>query len=275
MYGKLLRFLAITFLVLISMVILFPYILMLITAFKTRPEVFAFPPHWLPESLFWGNFKSLFTQYGFGRSFMNSVIAVGGSTVLSIAIAIPAAYAVARLKFVGRRGVIYILLITQMFSPIVIIVGLFKVIVFYHLLDSLWSLVFTFAAFNLAFNIWMLASFFETIPAAIEEAAWIDGLSRLGSIMRIFVPLAGPGISVAFLFSFVAAWNDLVLALSFLRSSDKFTVTLNIFNLVSGRYTIEWQVVMAGVLIATIPVVWLFGYVQKYFVAGFATGAVK
>jgi multiple sugar transport system permease protein len=266
---------AYAFLILVCVVILLPYFIMLITSIKTSTEVFAFPPRWIPAHLYLGNFVQLFTKYGFGKAFLASLVACGGSTVLTLLIATPAAYAIARLRFRGRRWIIYVFLIAQMFAPIVIIVGLFRVIVFYHLLDNLLALVLTYAAFNLAFSIWMLSSFFETIPPGIEEAAWIDGATRWGAIRSVFVPLAMPGMTVAFLFSFVMAWNDLVLALSFMRSSGNFPVTLSIFNLVSGRYTVEWQVVMAAVILATLPVVIMFGSVQRYFIQGFTAGAIK
>lgn len=266
---------AYAFLTGLSVVVLFPYFLIVITAFKTRREVFAYPPHWLPHGFYLGNFANLFTQQEFGSGLLNSVIVCALSTVLVLALAVPAAYAVARLRFPGRRWVIQILLVTQMFAPIVIIVGLFRIMVLYHLIDTLASLIITYAAFNLAFAVWILTSFFETIPIEIEEAAWSDGATRWQGVLRVVAPLSLPGVAVAAIFTFVSSWNDLVIALSFLRSSSRFTATLDIFNLVSGRYTIEWQVVMAAVLVATVPVVIMFAFVRRYIVSGFTAGAIR
>jgi multiple sugar transport system permease protein len=259
----------------LALVILFPYFVMAITALKSNTQVFAYPPSWLPHPVDLRNFVDLFAKDGFGRVLLNSLLDCGVSTILAVVVAIPASYAISRLRFPLRRAMIYLFLVTQMFSPIVIIVGLFRVMVLYHLLNNPLSLILSYAAFNLAFSIWILSSFFDTIPAAIEEAAWIDGCSRWQGVVRVFVPLALPGMLVACMFSFVAAWNDLVLAMSFLRSSSRFTVTLRIFNLVSGRYTVEWQLVMAAVVIATIPVVVMFALMQKHLVQGFTAGAVK
>lgn len=275
MRNPIVKGLAYAFLTIISIVILLPYLIMLITSLKTRQEVFAFPPPWIPKSFYIGNFIDLFTKVEFGHAMLNSIIAVGSATILTLLIATPAAYAIARLRFRGRNWVVSIFLVTQMFKPVVIIVGMFQVMVFYHLLDNLVSVILAYATFNLAFSIWMLSSYFQTIPPAIEEAAWIDGASRWTAIRTIFVPMARPGMVVAFLFSFVAGWNDLVLALSFLRSSGNYTATLDIFSLVSGQYVVEWQLVMAAVLMATVPVVIMFGFVQRYFVEGFTAGAVR
>jgi multiple sugar transport system permease protein len=132
-----------------------------------------------------------------------------------------------------------------------------------------------YAAFNIAFAVWMLRSYFGSIPVELEEAALIDGCSRLAAIIRIFVPLALPAMVVTAIFTFINSWNEFVVALTLLRSQDNFTLPLRVFSLVGGRYTVEWEQVMAATLLATLPVAILFSWLQRYLMGGLTMGAIK
>jgi len=254
---------------------LFPFLVMLLTALKPREEVFAFPPRWLPSRLAFENFAEMWHATDFGSAMLNSVKVSVMTMALTLLIAVPAAYAMTRFRFRGRDAYEMFLLVVQMVSPIVLIIGLFRLAVFFGLADTHMALVILFAGFSLTFAIWMLRSYFEAIPVDIEEAAFLEGASRFYAVTRLFLPLAIPSIAVVGLFTFINAWNDFALSLTILRSSDKNTVTLQVVNLVAGRYTKEWQLIMAATLCATLPVTLLFAWFQKYLVRGLSGGAVK
>jgi multiple sugar transport system permease protein len=164
---------------------------------------------------------------------------------------------------------------TQMMSPIVLVLGLFRLMAAMGLVDSLNSLVITYAAFNMAFTIWMLQSYFNSIPRDLEEAAWMDGASHFTSLVKVFLPLAVPAMVVTAIFTFINSWNEFVLALTMLRSSEQFTLPVQIFSQVAGRYQVEWHHVMAATVLATVPVAIVFSWLQRYLIRGMALGAVK
>ncbi len=257
------------------LLILLPYAVTLSTALKSADEVFSFTPRWIPRHIDLGSFPAIWQQALLGQALLNSLLVSLGAVVVTLIPSIPAAYATARLRFWGQGIFRQFLLVTQMIAPVVLIIGIFRLIVMMGLVDDLLSLVLTYAAFNLAFAVWMLQSYFRTIPVEVEEAAWIDGARWGTALRRVFLPLALPAIGVTAIFTFINAWTDFVLAFTLLRSPDKLTVTLRIFLEVSGAYHVSWNNVMAGVLIATLPAAVMFAALQRYLVRGLAIGAVK
>jgi multiple sugar transport system permease protein len=256
-------------------VIVFPFAVMFFTAVKPRDELFVFPPRWLPSRFVWSNFAEMWVETGFGQALVNSLYVSIVSTILALVIGIPAAYALSRYRFGGKGLYRQFLLITQMVSPMVLVLGLFRLMVALGVVDSLNPLVVTYGAFNLAFTIMMLQNYFDTIAVDLEEAAWIDGATRLQSLIKIFLPLAVPAMVVTALFTFINAWNEFVLALTLLRSSDNYTLPVQVFSLVAGRYTIEWHHVMAATFLATLPVAVVFAWLQRYLIRGMSLGGVK
>ena len=196
----------------LAVVILFPFAVMLVTALKPAAEVLS--PHWWPREPRPANFLEMWGATGFGRALANSLLVSGLSTALAMAVAVPAAYALARLPFRGRGPFRQFLLVSQMLSPIVLVLGLFQLVVSMGLLDTRTSVVLVYAAFAIAFATWLLQSYFATIPRDLEEAAWMEGASRARAVRDVFVPLSLPAIAVAALFTFVQAWNEFVLALT-------------------------------------------------------------
>ena len=175
------------------LVILFPYAVMLSTALKPRDEIFVFDPTWWPTELKWSNFAEMWVAVGFGQSLVNSLIVSGASVLLVLVVAIPAGYATARYQFKGQPAYRQFLLITQMLSPIVLIIGIFRMMAALGVVDQPIALILAYGAFNMAFATWMLQSFFETIPKELEESAWIDGATWFQSLRLIFLPLAAAG----------------------------------------------------------------------------------
>jgi multiple sugar transport system permease protein len=257
------------------LLILFPFAVMLSTALKPADEVFRFPPVWLPNRLAWSNFPDMWQSISFGTALLNSLLVSVGAGIVCIVLAVPVAYALSRTHFRGEGVLKQFLVVTQMLPPIVLILGLFRLMAEAGLINRLWSLVVTYAAFNLAFTVWMLQSYFETIPIELEEAARIDGARWHQQIFRIVLPLALPALGVVFIFSFVTSWNEFVLALTFLRSDSKLTLTLRVFLMLNGAYHVEWQLVMAAAIATTLPAALMFSLVQRTLVRGLALGAIR
>jgi len=161
-----------------------------------------------------------------------------------------------------------------MFSPVIVVISLFKIIARLGLLNNLLSLIFTNGVFTLAFAIWLLSGYFSSVPKEIEEAALIDGCSRMQSVVRVLLPVAMPGVITTVIYTFITAWNEFMFALTFITSMDKRPLTLGLYNFV-GRWTVQWQYLMAAAILALIPVVVLFMFIERDLVKGLAGGAVK
>ncbi|MBN8999653.1 MAG: carbohydrate ABC transporter permease, partial [Rhizobiales bacterium] len=167
------------------------------------------------------------------------------------------------------------LLVTQMLSPIVLVLGIFRLMAKMGLVDQLPALVLAYVAFNLAFAVWMLQAYFQTIPRELEEAATLDGANAFQRLWLVFLPLATPAIGITAVFVFIYCWNEFVLAMTLLRSPEHNTLTFQVFSLVGGRYKVEWEQVMAATLVASLPVAVIFALLQRYLVSGLTVGAVK
>jgi len=256
-------------------VTLFPFAVMLATALKPTTEILTPHAEWFGSRLAFENFVSMWQATHFGRALWNSLMTSGTATLGAIALALPAAYALSRHELRMAPFLRQFLLVTQMLSPIVLVIGLFRLLASFGIVDSLGAVSLVYAAFNIAFSVWMLQSYFETIPRELEEAAWLDGASKLATLWRIFMPLAAPALAVTAIFTFIQAWNEFVLALTLLRRDENYTLTIQVFSLVAGRYTIEWHHVMAATFAATVPVAIVFALLQRYFVRGLAIGGVK
>lgn len=253
---------------------IFPYGIMLLTSLKSKDTIYSIPPTLLPEKWVFTNYLDVWTVVPLRHYITNSVLLASGSTLLALICAIPAAYALARMRFPGRRIYLYAVIATQIFSPIVLLVGLFREMRWFGLMDSLWALVLINGAFFQAFAIWILSGYFASIPYSLEEAAWIDGCTRLGAVRRIVLPLALPGLVTTVIFVFIQSWNEFVVALTLIFTETKKPLTVGIFSFF-GRYDVDWEYVFATSLIATIPVVVLFLVIEKYLVSGLTSGGVK
>lgn len=258
----------------LCIVLIFPYAIMLLTSLKSKDTIYSIPPTFFPEEWVFTNYLDVWTVVPLRYYIVNSVLLASGSTLLALICAIPAAYALARMRFSGRRIYLYAVIATQIFSPIVLLVGLFREMRWFGLMDSLWALVLINGAFFQAFAIWILSGYFASIPYSLEEAAWIDGCTRLGAVRRIVLPLALPGLVTTVIFVFIQSWNEFVVALTIILTETKKPLTVGIFSFF-GRYDVEWGYVFATSLIATIPVVVLFLVVEKYLVSGLTAGGVK
>lgn len=251
-----------------------PYLQMILTALKSQEEITAIPSTYLPQKWAFDNFIGVWKEIPLATYLKSSFIISICATLIVIIIAIPAAYYVARNNFRGKKAFLLLVLVTQMFAPTALVVGIFREIVAFKLVDTYLALILVYAAFNMAFSIWILSSFFASIPKEVEEAAWIDGCSRFTTLTRIVLPLALPGLVTAFIFTFIAAWNEFVIALTLTSSPEREPLTVGLTSLI-GQYQVQWNYLFAGSLIAIVPVVILFAMIEKWLVGGLTAGSVK
>ena len=258
----------------ICMLILYPYFVMFCTALKSRSEIFSAEGTVLPIKAMWSNFVDIWRLAPMGQYMTNSVIIAGGSTLIAMVCGIPAAYALARMKFKGQTAFLGFIIVSQMFSPVVLLIGIYKVMQTLSMTNSLIGLVFINAAFNQAFTIWLLRGTFMSISAEMEQAATIDGCNRLQSMFKVLLPVAAPGIVTTLIFIFINAWNEYTVALCLISTDTlkPLTVGINIFN---GYNIIEWQYLFAASLFAVLPVVALFMSIEKNLTSGLTAGGVK
>lgn len=261
------------FVLILCIVILYPYFVMFITALKDNKEMYAID-HILPEVWQWSNFADIWSAAPVFKYLTNSMLIAGGATVLAILCGIPAAYALARMRFKGKGIFMGAVIMSQMFSPVVLLVGIYRMMVNINLNDTTLGLILLNAAFNQAFAIWLLRGTFMGISPEMEQAAKIDGCGTVKALVKVLLPMAAPGIITTLIFVFINAWNEYTIALT-LISTDIFkpiTVGINVFY---GFNFIQWQYLFATSLFATIPVVILFLVIEKHLVAGLTSGGVK
>ena len=257
----------------VCVITLYPYFAMLCTALKNRVEIFSGGTV-LPVVPLWSNFIDIWSRAPMAKYMLNSVLIAGGSTIIAMLCGIPAAYALARMKFKGQTAFLGFVIVSQMFAPVVLLIGIYQVMQRLGLTDNILGLVFINAAFNQAFTIWLLRGTFMGISAEMEQAATIDGCTRVQSMMKVLLPVAAPGIVTTLIFIFINAWNEYTVALCLISTDDykPLTVGINTFN---GYNMIEWQYLFAASIFAIIPVVILFMCIEKNLVSGLASGGVK
>ncbi len=258
----------------ICVVTLYPYFVMFVTALKSRSEIFSMDGTVFPIKAIWTNFTDIWSKAPMGRYMLNSIIVAAGATVIAMFCGIPAAYALARMNFKGQNVFLGFIIVSQMFAPVVLLIGIYKVMMTLHLTNSLLGLIFVNAAFNQAFAVWLLRGTFLSISSEMEQAATIDGCNRFQAMLRVLLPVAAPGIVTTLIFVFINAWNEYTVAMT-LMSTDvlkPLTVGINIFN---GYNMIEWQYLFSASLFATVPVIVLFMCIEKHLVSGLTSGGVK
>jgi multiple sugar transport system permease protein len=259
---------------LLALAVLSPYLVMLLTAVKPESELRITPPRLLPLRWQPGTFLAVATDPGFRTWLGVSLLVAGVSTVIVLLAAAPAAYYTARHRFAGRSAFLVLVLVTQMFSPTALVVGLYRQFFELGLVDTYAALILTNAAFNLAFAVWILRAFFASIPREIEEAAAVDGCSRLRMLVQVVLPLSLPGLVTAAIFAFIAAWNEYIVALTLMTDPDLKPLTVGITSYVTA-YVQHWNHLFAASVIAIVPVVVLFALIERHLVGGLTAGSVK
>ena len=246
-----LRVLLYVVVILICLFTLYPYFVTVCTALKSRAEIFSINGTIFPIKAIWSNFTDVWKLAPMSSYMLNSIVIAGGSTLLAMLCGIPAAYALSRMKFKGQTAFLGFVIVSQMFAPVVLLIGIYKVMMAFHLTNSIIGLIFINAAFNQAFAIWLLRGTFLSISPEMEQAATIDGCNRVHALLRILLPVAAPGIVTALIFVFINAWNEYTVALTLISDSwyqyfqriqyDRMAVSVCCFSLCncSGSYPLR------------------------------------
>lgn len=227
-----------------------------------------------PSEWTMGNFSRVIWQSDFMRFFANSLLVSLGTAAITTVFAAAAGYAFSRFDFAGKKLVIAVMLLTQMFPLLMIIAPIYKMIAAMGLLNSLMSLIIVYTAFNLPFATFLMQSFFDGIPKDLEEAAMIDGCTRFQALRRVILPLTLPGLGATLGFIFTAAWSEVMFALMLIKSNDQMTFPVGLLNFVS-KFSVDWGQMMAAGVLALIPSCLFFIFIQRYLVQGLTSGAVK
>jgi trehalose/maltose transport system permease protein len=230
----------------------------------------------IPQSPAWDNYVSVFREQPFGRNILNSVFVAVSTVVLSLALAVAAAYALGRIQFRGRRLLLFVILGVSMFPQIAVLSGMFELVRALGLYNNLLALTLSYMIFTLPFTVWVLTTFMRELPKELEEAAIVDGAKPFTIVTKVFLPLLGPALATTGLLAFIAAWNEFLFALTFTLSSEMRTVPVAI-ALISGAsaYELPWGNIMAASVIVTVPLIVLVLIFQRQIVSGLTAGAVK
>lgn len=265
-----------TYLVLItsSIIVLFPILWMISTSVKTETEVFSIPPKWIPDNITFETFKSIWVDYPFGHYFLNTFFVVILATVVSLIFSTLAGYGASRFNFRGRGFFLTFLLVTQMFPSIMLLIPFYKIMSSLNMIDTLFSLVLTYISFTIPFCSWMMMGYFDSIPKELDQAAEIDGCGKFRTFWQVILPLTTPGIAATAIYSFIIGWNEYMFALVLITSETNKTLPVGIGQLV-GQYKILWNDLMTSSIIASIPLIIMFLFMQKHFISSLTAGSVK
>lgn len=260
----------------ITAALLFPIYWIFVTSLKAEQEIFRIPPTFWPEKV---NLASYMAQLETGdfnmfQSFGNSLIISVSAMVISIILAVPASYGIAKYRFRGKNMIVLGFLITQMLPVSVLLTPLFILFRNMHLYNNVFSAILADATIGIPFSVLILKNYFASIPKDLEEAAYIDGCNRFSAFIRVLVPIAKPGVIVCGVFSFLYAWGDLAYGMTFITDQQKRPITAGIFNFM-GQYGTKWSYLSAYAIVTIIPVALIFIFMQKYIISGMTSGAVK
>ena len=261
--------------IVIVTVFVVPYLIMFFGSLKSQAEITRIPPVYFGHGFMFSNYVTMWSSdvepfKGLVATVVISVFA----TLVVLCAATPAAYYLARFHFPGKLAFLFLVLITQMLQPTVLAVGLFREFLQLGINDTWFAMILVNGAFNLAFAIWIMQAFFSSVPKEIDEAAVLDGASKLQVMFRVSLPLVWPGIVTAIIFVFVSSWNEYAAASVIMTTNDKQPLTVSLPRFF-GLYTAEWQYVFGVSIVAIVPVVILFALIERRLIGGLTAGAVK
>lgn len=252
----------------------FPVIWMISTSIKSSGEIFAVPPKIIPRKFTVSAYQSIFNNSTKMSYFLNSIVVSLSVTALTLFISIMAAYSFSRYQFKGKKLMDIFVINTQAVPPIALMIPFFSIIVRIKLYDKLWALIFTYLVFTLPYGILMMTGYFNTISKSLDEAVEVDGGTSWTTLWTILVPVSLPGIVSTAIYTFIQAWNEYLYALTLTRSATRRTIPIGI-QLLMGEHAYTWNEMMAMSTLGALPVLVLYLFGQKYFLAGMTSGAVK
>lgn len=260
----------------VIVILFFPIFWMISTAFKFRGEAISVPPSWIPTEITFENFKKLFdVRSAFPIYIKNTIFVCGITSAVCILLSSLTGYGLSRLKFRGRRLSLMLILASQMFPLTLILIPIYMVFRQVDLLNTYTGLILAFTTFGLPFSVWMMKGFYDTVPVEIEESALIDGCGPFTILYRIVFPMVSPGVVTVGFYSFLQGWNNLLFPLTLNSRMEMRTIAPGFLLSYVGEYEYFWTEMMAGSVVATMPIVLIFIILQRYYIAGLTQGAVK
>ena len=270
---RLINTLAYGLLILAIIIIFLPLAWMLTVSVRPNLEVMKMPPDWIPQVFTLEGYAKIFSNPRYLLVFLNTTVVSLIVTAISLFLGAMAAYALARFKFAGQRTVLMFLITTQMFPLVLLCIPYFRIFITLGLYDTRTSLVIVYLTFTLPFCILMLRSYFMNIPRDIEEAAMVDGCTRLGAVFRTLVPMSYPAFIGAGLYTFLLAWNEFLFAVVLIESWENRVLTMAIYSLMA-EFVTDWNAMMAFSVLASLPLVVAFIFLQRFMVQGMTAGAL-
>jgi multiple sugar transport system permease protein len=256
---------------------LFPFYFMVVTSLKSNAELYSLKsiPFWVQTGVIADHYRYLFFQTEFLTWMKNSLIISVAATAISLIISILAGYSLARLRYAGVGGFGTAVFITYLVPPTLLFIPLSQVVSWLGISDTIWALIVTYPTFLVPFSTWLLMGYFRTVPREVEECALVDGATRLQTLVKIVLPMAIPGIVCAILFSFTLCWNEFTYALTFVSQTANKTAVVGVTaDLIRGDIY-YWGSLMAGAILASVPIVIVYVLFLDYYVSGLTAGAVK
>lgn len=252
-----------------------PFLIMISTSLKSYSEVTKWPPSWIPDILRWENYSAVWSgESSIKRALLNSVIVSSSTMGICVLLGSFAAYGVSRFRFRGKKTFLFLIILTQMFSPVVLVGPMYGIMRDLDLLNTYLSMIIPNAAFSLPMTVWLLYGYLDGISSSLEEAAMLDGCTRTQAVTKILMPITAPGLVTSGLFAFIVSWNDLLFSRSFITRPEMRTISVALTSYKSVFET-SWHRMMAASVISVVPVFVLFLIIQKHIVKGLASGGVK
>ncbi len=280
LWKKLSRKIRLFIILILLLLVLLPIYWMLNTSLKFQPEIFAMPPTLFPQKLTLFNYSSILvgdlaSSITFLTYFKNSLVVAVSTVVLTLVLATPAAYGFSRVKFVGKKTLIYIILVSQMLPIVLILIPLYITFLKLGLLSTYIGLVLPYLMFALPFSIWMMKGYFDTIPIELDEAAKVDGCNKFQALWKVILPNVRPGLTATAIVTFIMSWDEFIISLTIMDRNEMRTLPVGIIQSFVGEFSIKWGEMMAASVITSIPVILIFVFLSKQLIGGLTAGAVK
>lgn len=272
--GKKTKYFLFFIILVITLFIDFPVIFVIINSFKSTSEIMVSSNSLIPKHFTAGNYISMFSNTKMPAFIINSFVVTAVGTSVSILVSALAGFVISRFSFVFVRGYSRFLLMLQMFPLILSLIPLFILFKKVGISNTYFSVIIIYVSMNLPFATWMFKGFFDSIPKELEQAAWIDGCSKIQTFMKIVLPISGPGIIAVAIYSFLLCWNEYMIANIFLRKNELMTIPVGI-QMYIQQFSTDWGGMFAGATTAMIPAFIIFVFFQRYIVAGVAAGSIK
>lgn len=257
------------------LIVAFPLFWMVITSVKPQTELFRIPPLFLPSRISFEHYARILTETSFLTYFRNSMLLATVTTAIVIVVGTLGAFSLTRFSYPGRQQLSVLVLFTYLMPSVVLVIPLYLLIVWLGIANTLASLVVAYTTFALPYAIWLLRSFFAGIAVDLESAAIVDGASRMGAFIDVILPQALPGIISTALFTFILAWNEYLYALVLVNADQARPLTTGVLGMLVSAMSVEWSLLMAASVMMSLPLVIIFGFLQRFLTSGFGAGGVK